>query len=157
AGAARKARRATNNPSRSADIGGLREVGGDGWAGRPIVARPAWDIMTVRNRKDQSRREAAMRTAAFVFLFLSLNAGAAGVIDTGAGSGKPGYAGDGGAATGALLNQPFHCDLGKGALYVADAFNHCVRKVDLKSGTITTVAGCGEKGYAGDGGPATKA
>ena len=85
--------------------------------------------MTVRGRKDQRRREDAMRTAAFVFLFLSLNV-RAGVIDTVAGTGKPGYAGDRGPATSALLNQPFHCDLdGKGALYVADALNHCVRKI----------------------------
>lgn len=82
----------------------------------------------------------------------------AGTIDTVAGTGTKGYAGDGGPAAKALLNEPFHCDLdGKGGLYVAEAFNHCVRKVDLKTGVITTVAGTGAKGYAGDGGPATKA
>jgi sugar lactone lactonase YvrE len=79
-------------------------------------------------------------------------------IDTIAGTGKPGYSGDGGPAKAARLNQPFHCDLdGKGGLYIAEATNHCVRKVDLKTGIITTVAGCGRKGYSGDGGPATKA
>ena len=46
---------------------------------------------------------------------------------------------------------------GKGNLYIAEAFNHCIRKVDLKTGTVTTVAGSGRKGYDGDGGPATKA
>src|SRR5438128_1172145 len=114
-------------------------------------------MMRPRSRVRSPRREAAMRTV-LVFLFFLPAVAAAGVIDTVAGSGKPGYAGDGGPAREALLNQPFHCDLdGKDGLYVADAFNHCVRKVDLKTGTITTVAGCGEKGYAGDGGPATKA
>src|SRR5205823_2813896 len=79
-------------------------------------------------------------------------------IDTLAGTGKPGYSGDGGPARAARLNQPFHCDPdGKGGLYIAEAGNHCVRRVDLKTGTITTVAGCGRKGYSGDGGPATKA
>lgn len=79
-------------------------------------------------------------------------------IDTIAGTGKPGYAGDGGPAAEAQLNQPFHCDLDTGGnLYIADAFNHCIRKIDLKSGIITTVAGCGKKGYSGNGGPATKA
>lgn len=75
-----------------------------------------------------------------------------------AGTGKPGYTGDGGPAVQAQLNQPFHCALdSKGNLYAAEAFNHCVRKVDLKTGLISTAAGCGKKGYAGDGGDATKA
>jgi streptogramin lyase len=92
------------------------------------------------------------------FLLLSLAVVAsAGTIDSVAGTGEKGYSGDGAAATRAQLNQPFHVDLGKGALYIAEAFNHCVRKVDLKTGTITTVAGTGEKGFSGDGGAATKA
>ncbi len=83
---------------------------------------------------------------------------ASNTIDTVAGTGAKGYGGDGGPAVKALLHEPFHCALdGKGGLYLAEAFNHCVRKVDLKSGTITTVAGTGKKGYTGDGGPATKA
>jgi DNA-binding beta-propeller fold protein YncE len=83
----------------------------------------------------------------------------AGTIDSVAGVGsKKGYSGDGGPAARALLNQPFHCDLdGKGKLYIADAFNHCIRRVDLKTAVITTVAGTGKKGYTGDGGPAVKA
>lgn len=87
-----------------------------------------------------------------------LSVTAAGTIDTIAGTGKAGYTGDGGKASVALLNQPFHCELdGKGNLYIAEAFNHCIRKIDLKTGLITTVAGTGAKGYTGDGGPATKA
>jgi sugar lactone lactonase YvrE len=81
-----------------------------------------------------------------------------GTIDTVAGSGRKGYAGDGGPAADAPLDQPFHCDLdAAGNLYVAEAGNHCVRRVDRKGGTITTVAGTGAKGYTGDGGPATRA
>jgi sugar lactone lactonase YvrE len=83
---------------------------------------------------------------------------AAGTIDTVAGTGKPGHDGDGGAARAALLDQPFHCELdGKGALYIAEAGSHCVRKIDLATGVISTVAGTGAKGYTGDGGPAVKA
>jgi DNA-binding beta-propeller fold protein YncE len=75
-----------------------------------------------------------------------------------AGTGEPGYAGDGGPATDARLNQPFHCCLDPaGHLYIADALNHCVRRVDAHTRIITTVAGRGEPGYSGDGGPATEA
>jgi sugar lactone lactonase YvrE len=80
------------------------------------------------------------------------------VISTAVGTGQPGYSGDGGPATEARLNQPFHCCQDRvGNLYVADALNHCVRRVDAASGVITTVAGRGEPGYSGDGGPATAA
>jgi NHL repeat len=94
--------------------------------------------------------------AAVVLMLLSMPA-RAGTIDSVAGDGSKGYAGDGGQATKAKLNEPFHCELHKGALYIAEAFNHCIRKVDLKSGVITTVAGTGKKGFSGDGGAATKA
>jgi streptogramin lyase len=98
-----------------------------------------------------------MRGVACLIVLCAAAPLAAGTIDTVAGTGQPGYSGDGGPATAARLNQPFHCALHDGRLYVADAFNHCVRRIDLKSGVITTVAGCGRKGYSGDGGPATKA
>lgn len=79
-------------------------------------------------------------------------------ITTVAGTGKAGFSGDGGPAVAAQLNQPFHCELdGKGNLYIAEANNHAIRKVDLRSGIISTVAGTGKKGYAGDNGPAVKA
>lgn len=75
-----------------------------------------------------------------------------------AGTGAPGYSGDGGPATAATLNMPFHCSQDRhGHLYIADTFNHCIRKVDARSGIITTVAGNGQKGYSGDRGPATAA
>lgn len=44
-----------------------------------------------------------------------------------------------------------------GTLYVADTLNNQVRRVDLRAGTLSTIAGTGEKGFSGDGGPATKA
>jgi sugar lactone lactonase YvrE len=75
-----------------------------------------------------------------------------------AGNGSQGYEGDGGPAAKAKLNQPFDVAIGPdGAIYFSDTFNHCIRRVDAKSGEIATVAGCGQKGYDGDGGPAVKA
>ena len=81
-----------------------------------------------------------------------------GILVTLAGTGQRGYTGDGGAALKATLSEPFHCDVDKrGHLYIAEAMNHCIRRVDLKTGAISTVAGTGKKGYSGDGGKATDA
>ena len=75
-----------------------------------------------------------------------------------AGTGEKGFAGDGGPATKAKLDQPFDVAFDKaGNLYFSDTFNHRIRKVDAKTGIITTVAGNGKKGFAGDGGKATDA
>ena len=81
-----------------------------------------------------------------------------GIITTVAGTGHKGYVGDGGPASAALLSEPFMCAFDSaGNLYIAEATNHCIRRVDLKSGIISTIAGTGEQGYSGDGGPATEA
>jgi hypothetical protein len=94
---------------------------------------------------------------AFLVLFTLAFVGAP-TMDTFAGTGKKGHTGDGGLASKATLSEPFHCELdGKGNLYIAEATNHCIRKVNLKTGNITTVAGNGKKGYTGDGGKATDA
>jgi DNA-binding beta-propeller fold protein YncE len=75
-----------------------------------------------------------------------------------AGTGEKGFSGDGGPAIEARFNGPHHLLLGPdGHLYVADTFNNCVRRIDLKTGRITRVAGTGEKGFSGDGGPAVDA
>ncbi len=80
-----------------------------------------------------------------------------GTITTVAGNGNSGYSGDGGPGTDASLADPsgVHVD-GSGNLYIADTNNQRIRKVD-PSGTITTVAGDGNSGFSGDGGPATDA
>ena len=81
-----------------------------------------------------------------------------GIITTVAGTGERGYEGDGGPATAALLSEPFMCAFDTdGNLYLAEATNHCIRRVDRDSGIIVTIAGTGEMGYSGDGGPATQA
>jgi sugar lactone lactonase YvrE len=81
----------------------------------------------------------------------------AGVITTVAGTGTKGFAGDGGQATAAQLNGPEGLVVdGAGNLYISDYGNHRVRMV-TPAGVITTVAGTGTKGFAGDGGQATAA
>jgi DNA-binding beta-propeller fold protein YncE len=75
-----------------------------------------------------------------------------------AGTGEKGYGGDGGPAAEARMNGPHHLLLGPdGALYVADTWNYAVRRIDLSTRRISTVAGTGVKGFAGDGGPARAA
>jgi streptogramin lyase len=82
----------------------------------------------------------------------------AGTIDTVAGTGKPEDNGRAGVATEINIGQPFGVEIGPdGALYVTEITNHRVLRVDLKTGKLTTVAGCGRKGYSGDGGLATEA
>lgn len=81
-----------------------------------------------------------------------------GVITTVAGTGTAGYAGDGGPSVKAQLNKPHEIRFGPdGALYIADMSTHTIRRVDMKSGTISTFAGTGKPGFSGDGGPATAA
>lgn len=75
-----------------------------------------------------------------------------------AGTGEKGFAGDGGPAGEARFNGPHHLLVGpEGHLYVADTWNHCVRRIDLSTRVVTRVAGTGEKGFSGDGGPALEA
>ena len=78
-------------------------------------------------------------------------------ITTIAGSGSYGFSGDGGLATASSLNNPSDVAVdASGNLFIADSYNNRVRVV-LPGGTITTVAGNGELGFSGDGGPATSA
>jgi len=80
-----------------------------------------------------------------------------GIITTFAGTGAPGFLGDNGPATQALLNGPLGvCVAPSGVIYVNDQGNHRVRAIST-SGTITTVAGSGSTLSFGDGGPATSA
>jgi sugar lactone lactonase YvrE len=82
----------------------------------------------------------------------------ANTVTTIAGSGEKGYSGDGGAATLAALNMPHEIQFDKaGNLYIAERDNHVIRKVDVRSGIISTVAGTGVAGFGGDGGPGVKA
>jgi DNA-binding beta-propeller fold protein YncE len=80
-----------------------------------------------------------------------------GIFTTIAGNGERGFAGDGSSAAGAVFNAIHNLAISPiGDLYIADTLNHRVRKIDAKTGIITTFAGNGEKGFAGDRGPALK-
>jgi DNA-binding beta-propeller fold protein YncE len=84
--------------------------------------------------------------------------GAATTIDTVAGTGAPASNGDAGPALATNIGEPFGVAIGPdGALYVTEIHDHRVLRVDLKTGDLAAVAGCGQKGYSGDGGPATAA
>jgi len=75
-----------------------------------------------------------------------------------AGRGERGYRGDGGPATEAALNMPHEIRFdARGDLFIVERDSHVVRKVDMRSHIITTIAGTGVAGFDGDGGPATRA
>jgi DNA-binding beta-propeller fold protein YncE len=75
-----------------------------------------------------------------------------------AGNGQRAYGGDGGPATAAALNMPHEIQFDSADnLYIAERDNHVVRKVDAKTGVISTFAGTGVPGFSGDGGLATRA
>ena len=81
-----------------------------------------------------------------------------GIITLVAGTGKGGYSGDGGPALDAEINQPYGLAVDvNGDIYIAQRFDPAVRKIDGRTGTISTVAGTGEFGYGGDGGPGNQA
>ncbi len=83
--------------------------------------------------------------------------GPTGTITTIAGTGEKGFSGDGGPATQAKLSHPSGISIDEhGNIYFADRGNNRVRRID-RLGKITTVAGNGNRGYGGDGGPAKKA
>jgi sugar lactone lactonase YvrE len=84
--------------------------------------------------------------------------GTDGVASRFAGTGAGSYGGDGGRADAAGLNDPHGVLIGPGdRMYIADTLNNRIREVDLKTKVISTIAGSGEKGFSGDGGPATQA
>jgi sugar lactone lactonase YvrE len=80
-----------------------------------------------------------------------------GIITTVAGNGTRGFSGDGGSATSATLSSPYQVAVDGGNLLIADSSNKRIRRVTLGNGIITTVAGTGEQGFSGDGGPGTSA
>jgi trimeric autotransporter adhesin len=80
-----------------------------------------------------------------------------GIISTAAGTGDPGYSGDGGQATFAELKRPLGVAIDiSGNLFIADSDNHRIRKV-TPGGVISTIAGNGTPGFSGDGGSPTSA
>ncbi len=75
-----------------------------------------------------------------------------------AGNGQRAFAGNGGPATAASLNMPHEIQFDRrGNLYIAERDNHVVRRVDAKTGIVSTLAGTNTAGFSGDGGPASQA
>lgn len=93
----------------------------------------------------------------FLLSLLLLSQLPAATIETVAGTGKEGNTGDNGPALKADLNQPFGVIVHEGGIWFTDTNNHTIRRIDQKTGVITTIAGTGQKGYSGDGGPAKEA
>ena len=126
-------------------------ISGDGGDGGPASAAEFLHISDI-----------AVDTAGNIYIVDNLDnkvrvVNTAGIITTLAGIGTPNYTGDGGPADSAQLNSPFGVAVdNKGNVYIADAQNSCIRKVN-DSGIISTFAGNGTIGITGDGGQATAA
>ena len=81
-----------------------------------------------------------------------------GKTTTVAGTGERGWSGDGGPATAARLNEPYEVRSdATGNIFWVERLSHTIRKRDVKTGIISTIAGTGEPSWSGDGGPAIKA
>ena len=156
-------------PATSAEFGGTSAVAVDG-AGNLYVADtgndrvrrvdPGGTITTVAVLLDTYLDDLATGTLGNLYVgshYQVWRVDPGGTITAVAGSGEWGFAGDGGPATSAEFRGAKGVAVDAlGNLYIADKGNSRVRRVD-PSGTITTVVGNGERGFAGDGGPATSA
>jgi streptogramin lyase len=81
-----------------------------------------------------------------------------GVVSIVAGNGQRGFAGAGGGAAAATLNEPYEVRFDRaGNMWFVDMKNHVVQKVTASGRVLTTVAGTGQPGFSGDGGPAVRA
>ena len=132
AGTGRRQHAGDDGPARAASIAGARavEVGLDG-------------TVYILEREGNTLRAVDPKT---------------GIITTVAGTGAKGYTGDGGPARSATFNGPKELAIdADGHLSIVDTENHAIRRIDARTGVITTVAGNGRRGGAGDGGPATTA
>src|SRR5690348_8841535 len=97
----------------------------------------------------------ALAALAIVWSPIAISGSSAQQIETVAGAGKAGDNGREGPALKTNIDQPFGLEFGTdGALYICEVGQHRVRRLDLATGRLTTVAGAGRKGYAGDGGAA---
>jgi DNA-binding beta-propeller fold protein YncE len=114
--------------------------------------------------RSSSRENFAMRSAMRFYLSvicalcLLLPKTYAADVRTIGGNGRQTYSGDGGTALDAGIGEPFGLAAGSDdAVYVCSISNHCVRRIDEKTGLISTFAGSGKLGYDGDGKPANRA
>src|SRR5260370_19098883 len=93
-----------------------------------------------------------------VFLLPLILSAAPKSVSTIAGTGVAGCSVDGGPGVAGQTNNPYGVVIGRdGALYFCEVGTHSVRRLDMKTHRLSTVAGTGTKGYSGDGGPAVQA
>jgi gliding motility-associated-like protein len=97
--------------------------------------------------------------AIFAVLFLIQTITAGQVLNTFSGNGSIGFSGDGGPGISASFNGPGAIAISPSGSFIAmcDKFNHRIRKIDIQTGIITTIAGTGKAGFEGDGGRAINA
>jgi hypothetical protein len=129
--------------------------------GQPPGQRSADGNAATETAIFQPRSVRALRGGGFVWTEPAQGivriASADGLVSTVAGTGKPGFSGDGGPAAEARLRRPQDASsTADGGILIADTSNNRIRLVD-KKGAIKTVAGNGKGAYGGDGGPATAA
>jgi sugar lactone lactonase YvrE len=141
-----------------ASTGSIETVAGQGQAGF------SGDGGSGKDARLRSPRGVAVGSNGDIYIADSGNhvvrrlAASTGILTTIAGIGLAGFAGDGGAAVLARLSSPEGLDVGPwGDLYIADTGNHRVRRLEIESGTITTIAGNGVVGAGGDSGPSSAA
>lgn len=136
-------------------IAAIRQVGG-------VILLAAEDEWRIENG-EWKMKSRSFALSAGIFASLALLAPSFAhepslAVETIAGVGSAENNGDGGPALEIAIGQPFGVEVGPdGALYITEVLHHRVRRLDLQSGRLSTIAGNGEKGYSGDGGPARKA
>src|SRR6266852_9059492 len=132
----------------------ITTVAGEGTGGQPAPAASSAPTTSTTDELDHLADPVKVKDEKVVQL-----ADQSGTVRFLVGSAEKGrFKGDGGQAVEATLNFPSAVVADRrGNLYIADTFNHRVRRVDAATGTIWTLAGTGAARFAGDGGPATKA
>jgi len=156
--------RSTPRASAASDVPAASDAGAKPAAAAPAAAAAPGRTTIVLDRDLREPFGVAFDAAGRTTYIVEMSGHRVSVLDARgavrvlAGTGTLGLAGDDGPAIEAQFNGPHHLLMGPdGHLYVADTFNNVVRRIDLKSGIVTRVAGTGQRGYAGDGGPAIDA
>jgi len=146
-------RRLDLGSSRIETIAGNGDMNFDGRPGKALDTSIAWPNAP---RFDRAGNLFFCATANNRVLRLDAKSGRI-TVAAGSGLNNP-FAEDGGLGPDARMNQPASLAVdAAGNVFIADTQNHAIRRLDAKTGILTTIAGDGTPGFAGDGGPAAKA